>query len=302
MAEAFAKLPTQSAILDGELVLIERRGSAHFYRLMAQMRTSHPDESQLMFMAFDLLHQDGVDLRALALSERKRDLRRLCRKSRVPFMREVQTFPNVTLLFDHCSKFGFEGVVSKRLASRYAGGPSRNWVKTKCPGWKRINAERYRLFEGPPRKPELTEAQKTLAKKRQELARVLERLRSPQLSHGMARELRKKVVNLELKLPSWSKRGNPEKNPGWVRSASRFAHRAPRCAINQGCQVGSRAASDPASALCRTVTSWRHIRSSRRCDGEFRRQQRRGTIAARGATRRDVARRSASASVAVWPS
>jgi ATP-dependent DNA ligase len=41
-----------------------------------------------MFMAFDLLHQDGVDLRALLLSERKRDLRQLCRKSRVPFMRQ----------------------------------------------------------------------------------------------------------------------------------------------------------------------------------------------------------------------
>jgi hypothetical protein len=35
--------------------------AAHFYRLVAQMRTSHPDESQLMFMVFDLLHQDGVD-------------------------------------------------------------------------------------------------------------------------------------------------------------------------------------------------------------------------------------------------
>jgi hypothetical protein len=30
---------------------------------MAQMRTSSRDEAQLMFMVFDLLHQDGVDLR-----------------------------------------------------------------------------------------------------------------------------------------------------------------------------------------------------------------------------------------------
>jgi bifunctional non-homologous end joining protein LigD len=157
MAEAFGKLPTQSAILDGELVLIDPRGAAHFYRLMAQMRTSSPDESQLMFLVFDLLYQDGVDLRGLPLSERKRDLHRLCVKSRVPFMREVQTFPNGPLLFEHCSKFGFEGVVSKRLASRYSSGPSRNWVKTKCPDWKRINAERWRIFEGPI-KPEVTEA------------------------------------------------------------------------------------------------------------------------------------------------
>ena len=47
-----------------------------------------------MFLAVDLLHQDGVDLRGLPLSERKRDLHRLCVKARVPLLKEVQTFPN----------------------------------------------------------------------------------------------------------------------------------------------------------------------------------------------------------------
>ena len=68
---------------------------------MREMRRSHPDESRLMFLVFDLLHQGGVDLRRLPLSERKRDL---------------QTFPNGELLFEHCSKFGFEAVVSKDSA------------------------------------------------------------------------------------------------------------------------------------------------------------------------------------------
>ena len=86
MVEAFGKLPTQSAILDGELVLIDPRGAAHFYRLMAQMRTSEPDESQLMFSAFDLLHQDGVDLRGLPLAERRLDLERLSRKAKAPYL------------------------------------------------------------------------------------------------------------------------------------------------------------------------------------------------------------------------
>jgi hypothetical protein len=71
-------------------------------------------------------------------------------------MREVRTFPNGTLLFDHRNKLGFEGVVSKRLASRYSSDPSRNWVKTKCPDWKRDNAGRHKLFEGP-REPEPAE-------------------------------------------------------------------------------------------------------------------------------------------------
>ena len=55
------------------------------------------------------------------------------------------------------------------------------------------------MFEGP-RKPELTEAQKTLTKKREELARVLERLRSKGLTFGLARELRKNVASLEREI------------------------------------------------------------------------------------------------------
>jgi ATP-dependent DNA ligase len=49
MVEAFAKLPTHAAILDGELCLIDPRGSAHFYRLMAPMRTSHPDGTHTIY-------------------------------------------------------------------------------------------------------------------------------------------------------------------------------------------------------------------------------------------------------------
>ena len=96
----------------------------------------------------------------------------------------------------------------KRLASRYSSGPSRNWVKTKCPGWKRINSERWRIFEGPT-KPELTETQKTLARRRAELARVIERLRSSPLGHGIARELRKQQSILEGEMSSWKSEPRP---------------------------------------------------------------------------------------------
>jgi hypothetical protein len=76
----------------------------------------------------------------------------------------------------------------------------------KCPQWKRINAERWRIFEGPT-KPELTEAQKTLAKKRRELGRVIERLGLPGLSPGIARELRKMPTFLSSRLPNWKCKG-----------------------------------------------------------------------------------------------
>src|SRR5258705_4469469 len=38
-------------------VLIDARGGASFYRLMAEMRTRWPNDQQMMFFAFDLLHQ-----------------------------------------------------------------------------------------------------------------------------------------------------------------------------------------------------------------------------------------------------
>jgi bifunctional non-homologous end joining protein LigD len=134
MRKAFAELQTNSAILDGELCLIDARGRAQFYRLMHQMRTRWPEEGLLVFLAFDLLHQDGVDLRSLSLTKRKRDLDRLCAsQSRTPLLKQVETFPNGEVLFDHCNEFGFEGVVSKRRNSGYSSGPSRHWVKVKCP-------------------------------------------------------------------------------------------------------------------------------------------------------------------------
>ena len=48
MRKAFAELPTNAAILDGELCLIDPGGGATFYRLMTQMRTRTPDEAQLI--------------------------------------------------------------------------------------------------------------------------------------------------------------------------------------------------------------------------------------------------------------
>ena len=37
-------------------------------------------------------------------------------------MHEINTFPDGQVLFAHCNFFGFEGVVSKRVAARYDQG------------------------------------------------------------------------------------------------------------------------------------------------------------------------------------
>src|SRR5215813_13811623 len=113
------------------------------------MRRHRPDVSRMAFFAFDLLFQNSVDLRNLSFTERQRDLRRLCANRRVPCLYLVETFPEGGPLLEWCSTYGLEGIVSKRRGSGYVSGPWRHWVKTKCPNWKRENAERHRLFEQP---------------------------------------------------------------------------------------------------------------------------------------------------------
>jgi bifunctional non-homologous end joining protein LigD len=130
MVEAFGDLPARAAVLDGELVFFDAKGQADFRQLNNQMRTRWPDETQLVFMMFDLLHENGVDLRGVPLSERKRDLNRLSRKADVPFMRQVETFLDGAALFAHSAEFGLEGVVSKRIDQPHVSGLTKYWVKS----------------------------------------------------------------------------------------------------------------------------------------------------------------------------
>src|SRR5215510_4924933 len=62
-----------------------------------------------------------VDLRPLPLSERQRDLARLCDKGRkaVPGLFLVESFSEGTPLLEWCEYYELEGVVSKRLSSKY---------------------------------------------------------------------------------------------------------------------------------------------------------------------------------------
>ena len=121
MAEAFAALPTDSAVLDGELCLCDSRGRPDFRALHTEMRQGRPDVSRMAFFAFDLLFERAVDLRGLPLMERQRDLGRLCDKARkrVPCLYLVESFPEGDPLLEWCASFGLEGIVSKRLSSPF---------------------------------------------------------------------------------------------------------------------------------------------------------------------------------------
>ena len=64
-----------SAVLDGELIAVDRSGYSDFNAL--QKALSEKDARCLRYVAFDLLSLDGHDLRGVPLVERKALLERL---------------------------------------------------------------------------------------------------------------------------------------------------------------------------------------------------------------------------------
>ena len=97
--------------------------------------------------AFNLLHLDGGDLRPLPLIERRRRLKRLLRRAKVPCLHLVKAFDDGQELLEGAEHHGLEGVVSKRRDAPYRSGECRNWRKVKTTTWREANRERWRLFE-----------------------------------------------------------------------------------------------------------------------------------------------------------
>jgi bifunctional non-homologous end joining protein LigD len=129
VVEAVNQLKVRSCLIDGEVVCCDERGLARFDVLR------HRRNEALAFLyAFDLLELDGTDLRREPLEVRKTTLASVLRKSR-PGVRlnEHMEHPEGAVVFQHACKTGLEGIVSKRLGSRYRSGRSPDWLKFKNP-------------------------------------------------------------------------------------------------------------------------------------------------------------------------
>ena len=116
------------AILDGEIVAIDAEGMPSFDRLRSRKRGSG---FAVVFYAFDLLYLDGRNLMDEPLVDRKRALRKLVpkRPGRVRYTDHV--LRNGKALFQKLETFGLEGMVSKRVDSRYRCGWTQVWLKIK---------------------------------------------------------------------------------------------------------------------------------------------------------------------------
>jgi ATP-dependent DNA ligase len=96
---------------------------------------------QVFLCAFDLLELDGKDLSREPLEVRKATLASLL-LARLPGLQFNQhlTHPG-DIVFRHACKTGLEGIVSKRLGSRYVSGRTRDWLKMKNPDAPAVKRE-----------------------------------------------------------------------------------------------------------------------------------------------------------------
>ena len=132
LAKAFAKLPCETALLDGEIVVQDPRGISSLNLLEEALSKS--ESHALTFFAFDICHLDGYDLSAVSLLDRKRALAGLIDPlidSRSPIQLSEHVDGDGDALFAHACRMGLEGIVSKKAASRYVQRRSQDWVKIK---------------------------------------------------------------------------------------------------------------------------------------------------------------------------
>jgi bifunctional non-homologous end joining protein LigD len=115
------------AVIDGELVAIGIDGLSHFQLLQNARR----QQAKLQYCAFDLMFQDGDDIRGLSLLERKKRLKAILPKHKlIAFSHHRATFG--TKFFREAERSGLEGIIAKRADSQYLSGTrTDNWLKIK---------------------------------------------------------------------------------------------------------------------------------------------------------------------------
>jgi bifunctional non-homologous end joining protein LigD len=131
LAEAAARLPVTSALLDGEVVVLTPEGTTSFADLQAAFQDQAP--RLMTYFAFDLLHLDGHNLRDQPLVERKTLLEKIIPPGSDGTLRFSEHLDQPgNAVFANACRLGAEGIVSKRANAPYASGRSTNWVKVKC--------------------------------------------------------------------------------------------------------------------------------------------------------------------------
>jgi bifunctional non-homologous end joining protein LigD len=132
IAKDGAGLP--DCLVDGEIVALNEEGAPDFAALQAALSAKMTE--RLVYFVFDLLFEDGRDLRRRPLKERKARLQTLLAglerqaARRIRYVEHFETGGDVVLR-SACG-MSLEGIVSKRLDAPYVSGRAETWTKAKC--------------------------------------------------------------------------------------------------------------------------------------------------------------------------
>jgi bifunctional non-homologous end joining protein LigD len=123
-------LAVESAVFDGEVVVLASDGTTSFADLQAAFQDGI--KKPLTYFVFDLLHLNGHNLRGLPLVERKTLLDEVLQNAGEYLRFSEHIEGNGAMLFHRACELHAEGIVSKRAGGQYTSGRSGDWLKAKC--------------------------------------------------------------------------------------------------------------------------------------------------------------------------
>jgi bifunctional non-homologous end joining protein LigD len=132
IADAARTLPVDSAVIDGELVVLQPDGRTNF-EAMQRAASGRPPRAGLVYFAFDLLRLDGERIDRLPLETRKARLLKLVGDGKTGRIRYTEhVLGRGVEFFEQARRLGLEGIISKRRDLSYQPGTRDGWRKTKC--------------------------------------------------------------------------------------------------------------------------------------------------------------------------
>jgi bifunctional non-homologous end joining protein LigD len=129
IAEAARGIDCESALLDGEIVALDDKGSTSFSAL--QEAIGEAGRGLTLFL-FDALAIDGADIARLPNIERKQKLAALLAGVPAPIQYADHLVGKGEQLFEAMCEAGQEGIISKKADAPYRSARTKNWLKVKC--------------------------------------------------------------------------------------------------------------------------------------------------------------------------
>lgn len=130
IAAQVGELNIESAVLDGEVVVLGENGTTSFADLQAAFQEGVT--KPLTYFVFDLLHLNGHNVRQIELTDRKAILRRVLEGSGEWLRLSEHIEGGGEAILKKACELRAEGIVSKRAAGTYISGRSGDWQKFKC--------------------------------------------------------------------------------------------------------------------------------------------------------------------------